>query len=67
VCLEEGFYTKIRLHNRGWRDGSVGKNTDYSSEGPEFKSQQPHGSSQPTVMRSGASEVSYSVPMYNNK
>jgi hypothetical protein len=25
---------------------------DCSSEGPEFKSQQPHGGSQPSVMRS---------------
>jgi hypothetical protein len=36
----------------GWRDGSVVKITDCSSEGPEFKSQQPHGGSQPSVMRS---------------
>jgi hypothetical protein len=28
------------------------ESTDYSSEGPEFKSQQPHGSLQPSVMRS---------------
>jgi hypothetical protein len=27
---------------------------DCSSEGPEFKSQQPHGDSQPSVMRSDA-------------
>ena len=33
----------------GWRDGSV-VSTDCSSEGPEFKSQQPHGGSQPSVM-----------------
>jgi hypothetical protein len=26
--------------------------SDCSSEGPEFKSQQPHGGSQPSVMRS---------------
>jgi hypothetical protein len=38
----------------GWRDGSEVKSTDCSSEGPEFKSQQPHGGSQPSVMRSGA-------------
>jgi hypothetical protein len=54
----------------GWRDGSVGKSTDCSSEGPEFKSQQPHGGSQPSVMRSdtssGVSEDSYSVLIYNN-
>jgi hypothetical protein len=38
----------------GRRDGSVIKSTDCSSEGPEFKSQQPHGGSQPSVMRSDA-------------
>jgi hypothetical protein len=38
----------------GWRDGSVVKSTDCSSEGPEFKSQQPHGGSQPPIMRSDA-------------
>jgi hypothetical protein len=32
----------------------VVKSTDYSSRGPEFKSQQPHGGSQPSVMRSDA-------------
>jgi hypothetical protein len=36
----------------GWRDGSTVKSTDCSSESPEFKSQQPHGSSQPSVMGS---------------
>jgi hypothetical protein len=36
----------------GWRDGSVVKSTDCSSEGPEFKSQQPHGGSQLPIMRS---------------
>jgi hypothetical protein len=46
----------------GWREGSAVKNTDCSSEGPEFKSQQPHGGSQPSVMpSSGVSEESYSV------
>jgi hypothetical protein len=38
----------------GWRDDSVVKSTDYSSKSPEFKSQQPHGGSQPHVMRSDA-------------
>jgi hypothetical protein len=33
----------------GWRDGSVVKSTDCSSRGPEVKSQQPHGGSQPSV------------------
>jgi hypothetical protein len=35
----------------GWQDGSVVKSADYSSEGPEFKSQQPHGGSQPTITK----------------
>jgi hypothetical protein len=30
----------------------VVKSTDCSSEGPEFKSQQPHGVSQPSIIRS---------------
>ena len=40
-----------------------------SSEGPEFKSQQPHGGSQPSTTRSssGVSEDSYSVLTYINK
>jgi hypothetical protein len=36
---------------RGWRDGSGVKRTDCSSEGPEFKSQQPNGGSQPSIIR----------------
>jgi hypothetical protein len=36
----------------GWRDGSAVESTDCSSRGPEFKSQQPHGGSQTSVMRS---------------
>jgi hypothetical protein len=56
----------------GWRDGSEVKSTNCSSEGPEFKSQQPHGGSQPSVMRPdalfwSASEDSYSVLRYNDK
>jgi hypothetical protein len=42
----------LRSEDRGWRDGSAVKSTDCSFEGPEFKSQQPHGGSQPSVMRS---------------
>jgi hypothetical protein len=38
-----------REHQGGWRDGSAGKSTDCSSKGHEFKSQQPHGGSQPSV------------------
>jgi hypothetical protein len=37
-----------------WRDGSVLKNTDCSSRGPEFNSQQQRGGSQPSVIRSAA-------------
>jgi hypothetical protein len=47
---KEKIFFKIFM---GWQDGSVGKSTDCSSEGIEFKSQQPHGGSQPpVVMRS---------------
>ena len=56
----------------GWRDGSVVKSIDCSSKSPEFKSQQPHGGSQPSVTNnknlmpsSGVSEDSYSVHTYN--
>jgi hypothetical protein len=38
----------------GWSEGSAVKSTDCSSRGPEFKSQHPHGGSQPSVMRSDA-------------
>jgi hypothetical protein len=37
-----------------WRGGSEVKSTDCSSRGPEFKSQQSHGGSQPSVMESDA-------------
>jgi len=37
-----------------WRDGSAIKSTGCSSKGPKFKSQQPHGGSQPSVMGSDA-------------
>ena len=42
------------LRSGGWRNGSEVKNTDCSSRGPEFNSQQPHGGSQPSVKKSGA-------------
>jgi hypothetical protein len=45
-------FKRIESRSGGWRDGSAGKSTDCSSEGPEFRSQQVHGSSQPSVMRS---------------
>ncbi|CAO2606077.1 hypothetical protein LEMLEM_LOCUS12736 [Lemmus lemmus] len=37
----------------GWRDGSAVKSFACSSKGPGFNSQQSHGGSQPSVMRSG--------------
>jgi hypothetical protein len=47
-----GYKFKLRLGS--WRDGSVVKSTDCSSEGPVFKFQQPHGGSQPSIMTSDA-------------
>jgi len=44
----------LRTGAGGWRDGSAVKSTDCSSRGHEFKSQQPHGGSQPSVKRSDA-------------
>ena len=43
-----------RSRTRGRWDGSAGKSTDCSSKGLEFKSQQPHDGSQPSIMRSDA-------------
>ena len=55
----------------GWRDDSVVKSTDCFSESPEFKSQKPHGGSQPSIMKtdasSGASEDSYSYSVLRCK
>jgi hypothetical protein len=53
-CHVENLMRSLKHSSRGWRDGSAVKNTDCSSKGPEFKSQQPHSSSQPSVMRSDA-------------
>jgi hypothetical protein len=49
-CLEKPKNQKIKNKVRGWWD-SEGKSTDCSSEGPEFKSQQPHGGSQPSITK----------------
>jgi hypothetical protein len=49
TCLFKKKMTKV-----GWRDGAAVKSTDCSSRGPEFNSQQLHGGSQPSVMRSDA-------------
>jgi hypothetical protein len=43
--------SKIKVGIGGWRDGSAGKSTEYSTKGSEFKSQQPHGGLQPPVIR----------------
>jgi hypothetical protein len=53
----QGRATNISRRNerKGWRDGSVVKSTDCFSRGPQFKSQQPHGGSQPSVMGSDTS------------
>jgi hypothetical protein len=54
-CLGHGVLLQQQKSNYwGWRDGLVVKSTDCSSRGPKFKSQQPHGGSQPSVMRSDA-------------
>jgi hypothetical protein len=52
----DGGRSKVKMLQKEsiWRDGSVVKSTDCSSEGPEFKSQHPHGGSQPSLMRSDA-------------
>ena len=35
---KEAEVSKMTQYKKGWRDGSAVKSTDYSSEGPEFKS-----------------------------
>ena len=50
-----------------WKESSAVKSTDCSSRDSEFKSQHPHGGSQPSVMGSDAlfwCEDSYSVLTY---
>ena len=55
VSLSLMLFTLVKkAKQRGWRDGSMVKSTDCSSKGSEFKSQQPHGGSQPPVMKSDA-------------
>jgi hypothetical protein len=53
LTMEIGI-THQRTTSKGWRDGSEVKSTDCSSTGPEFNSQQPHITSQPSVMGSDA-------------
>jgi hypothetical protein len=49
-------------------EGSAVKSTDYSSRGPEFNSQQPHGGSQPSAMGSNALfwclKTATNIPIY---
>jgi hypothetical protein len=54
LCMCGHPYTVKKKSNKGWRDGSVVKSANCSSEGPKFKSQQPHGGSQPSVTKSDA-------------
>ena len=50
----QGSAYSTRCQYMGWRDGSMVKSTDCSTRGPEFNSQQPCGSPQPSVMGSDA-------------
>jgi hypothetical protein len=45
-------YNPIRMKQRAGEVAQWVRAPDCSSEGPEFKSQQPHGGSQPSVTRS---------------
>jgi hypothetical protein len=47
-------YVVLESVSEGWRDGSAVKSIECSSRDPEFKSHQPHGGSQPSVMGSDA-------------
>jgi hypothetical protein len=42
----------VKKKQWGWRDGSVVKNTGFSSRCSEFNSQYPHGGSHPSVTES---------------
>jgi hypothetical protein len=53
-ALDSRFPTPQKKKKKERGAGELGKRTHCSSEGPEFKSQQPHGGSQPSVMRSDA-------------
>jgi hypothetical protein len=52
IIINKKSFKKIK--SGAWRDASAGKSIGFSSRGPEFKSQQPHSGSQPSVMRSDA-------------
>jgi hypothetical protein len=44
-------FIKLKIF-QGWKDGLPVKSTECSSRGPEVKSQQPHGGSQPSIIES---------------
>jgi hypothetical protein len=52
--IGKGLNGVLKIVIRGWRDGSAVMNTDCSSKGPEFNSQQPDGGSQLSAMGSSA-------------
>jgi hypothetical protein len=55
ICRKTRIPIKYKeILGRGWRDALAVKSTDCSSKGPEFKSQQPHDGSQPSIIRSDA-------------
>jgi len=62
------FSVELKLLLGAGEVGSEVKNTDCSSRGPEFNSQQPHGGPQPSVVHTisswGVSEGSYTVLTY---
>jgi hypothetical protein len=64
--LKKKIYFKIPYFKNYWAGEMAQwvRALDCSSKGPEFKSQQPHGGSQPSVS-SGVSEDSYNVLTYN--
>jgi hypothetical protein len=51
---KDGERESNKICDMSCRDGSVVKSNDCSSRDSEFKSQQPHGGSQPSVMGSDA-------------
>jgi hypothetical protein len=64
------FSKMLKIADRAGEMAQWVRAPDCSSEGPEFKSQQPHGGSQPSVTRSvtpssGVSEDSFNVLTYN--
>jgi hypothetical protein len=50
--MEKYKYVSQKLTHGPGKMAQQVKSTNCSSEGPEFNSQQPHGGSQPSIMRS---------------